>query len=182
LVLALDKLRAGDTAGADTLAASLPADGVHRFATPFARAWARQGLGDTDGAIAALQPIGDVKGLGPLKDFHAALILDLAGRTDDAEAAYKAVLPATARVAWRGVEALGNFYERHGRAADAKALYERFVKENTESDLAEAALQRIERNEVPPPRVGAPRQRLAPPPFDLETDLNQGDTLDDALL
>src|SRR3989442_15550820 len=46
LVLVVDRLKAGDTAGAIKHAAALPSEGGHRFIGPFALTWTRIAAGD----------------------------------------------------------------------------------------------------------------------------------------
>src|SRR5437016_3509212 len=46
LILVVDRLKAGDTAGALKHAAALPSDGLHRFIAPFALAWTRMAAHD----------------------------------------------------------------------------------------------------------------------------------------
>ena len=55
LILLIDRIKAGDTAGALARAEALPADGVHRLLGPLARAWMRMATGDLAGADAALR-------------------------------------------------------------------------------------------------------------------------------
>src|SRR5262252_301824 len=55
LVQMIDRTEAGDRAGALALAEALPAEGVHRFLAPLARAWTRVAVGDIAGADATLR-------------------------------------------------------------------------------------------------------------------------------
>jgi tetratricopeptide (TPR) repeat protein len=50
LVFVVDRLKAGDTAGALKHASALPTEGVHRFLGPFVLAWTRMATGDLAGA------------------------------------------------------------------------------------------------------------------------------------
>jgi tetratricopeptide (TPR) repeat protein len=182
LVLLLDDVKRGDFAAAEAKVAAMPQDGVHRFVGPLLLAWAKEGRGQPVPAIAALQPLAEIRGFQPLRDFHAALIADLAGRTQEAEENYLKVVNATPRVNWRSVEMLGNLYERTGRPEQARALYERFIKDNPDSEFAEPALARVAAGQVPPPRLTNAREGIAEGLFDLASVLNQGETSDLALL
>jgi tetratricopeptide (TPR) repeat protein len=53
LILLIDRLKAGDKAGALARAEALPGEGVHRLLGPLARAWTRMATGDLVGADAA---------------------------------------------------------------------------------------------------------------------------------
>src|SRR5262249_46461070 len=84
LVLVIDRLKAGDNAGAQKHAAALPSDGIHRFIAPFALAWTRMAAGDLAGADTALQGLDKFSGFQPLKVFQLALLYDFAGKADKA--------------------------------------------------------------------------------------------------
>ena len=182
LVLVLERLKSGDFAGADGEAQNLPHDGIHRFMTPLVQAWTKVGVGQHAAALEALTPLRQVQGFSPLADFHAGLIEDLAGRTSEAEADYKKVAQPNSRANWRSVETLGGLYERSGRADEAKTLYQRFLAENPDSDLATAALARIAAGEKPGPRVGGPADGAAEALFDLASVLDQNETADLSLI
>ena len=79
LVLIVDRVKAGDTAGALKQAAALPSEGVHRFVGPFALAWTRMAAGDLAGADTALQGLDKFNGFQPLKVFQLGLLYDFAG-------------------------------------------------------------------------------------------------------
>jgi Flp pilus assembly protein TadD len=182
LILTLGKLKAGDYAGAAAGARSLPQEGIQRFVTPLVAAWSKAGLGDFAGVPAALAPLREVQGFAPLVDFHEGLIADYGGRTAEAEAAYRLVVQSSTRANWRAVDALGSLYERSGRAEDARALYGRFVAENSDGDLVSLAQHRLAAAKPPPPRVANPADGAAEALFDLATLLNQTETADLALI
>jgi tetratricopeptide (TPR) repeat protein len=182
LLLALDKVRRGAFDAAFLQSRDLPEEGLHRLATPLVQAWVKLGAGDPAAAQRALEPMGEVRGLGPLRDLHAALIADLAGDAATAAAKYDAVLAASQRLNWRAVDLVGNFYERHGRAAEARALYQRFADETASAEQREAALARLAESAVPAPRVATPLQGVSEGLFDLASVINQPEALDLALL
>jgi tetratricopeptide (TPR) repeat protein len=179
LLLSFERVKGGDFAAAADEASDLPEEGIHRLATPLVQAWIQAGLGQPAAAIKELDPLGEMRGLSTLKDLHTALIADFAGRTQEAESWYEAVLKGSARLTWRVVDLTGNFYERTGRTEDAKKLYERFVSESGGSEQAESALQRVADAKEPPlRRVGTPLVGLAEALFDLASLLNQQETID----
>jgi tetratricopeptide (TPR) repeat protein len=181
LVLVVDRLKAGDTAGALKHAASLPSDGVHRFIGPFALAWTRKAAGDLAGADSALQGLDKFNGFQPLKAFQLGLLYDYAGKPDKAQQYFDKALAASEQLNWRLTDAIANFDERHGRAAQAKALYQRFVQQNTSSDLAWSVA--AARPPGPPqPIIRSPADGLAEALFDLASVLNQAETIDLSLL
>jgi tetratricopeptide (TPR) repeat protein len=181
LVLLIDRVKAGDKAGAIARAEALPADGVHRFVRPLALAWTRMAVGDVAGAEAALKEFDKFNGFAPLKDFQLGLIDDLAGRADQAEDNFKKTLDASGQLNWRLTDAMANFYERHGRDDEAQALYQRFITDNAGSELAESVL--AGRPSTPPlPAINSAEEGLAEALFDLASVVNQPETLDLALL
>jgi tetratricopeptide (TPR) repeat protein len=182
LVLVADKVRRGDFAGAEPLAEAMPRDGIHKFATPLALAWLKAGEGQPGPAAAALAPLGETRGFGPLQDFHAALIADLAGRSDEAEQGYAKLMKAQPRLNWRTVEMLGNLYERTSRPDEARALYQRFLAESRDNDLVGPALARVAKGGTPPRRVASASDGLAEALFDLGSIMNQGETVDLGLI
>src|SRR5580704_12973280 len=115
LVLLVERVKAGDKAGAVARADALPHDGVHRFVRPLARAWTRMAVGDVAGADEALQAFDKFNGFAPLKFYQLGLLYDFA---DDAERAadnFKQALEASGQLNWRLTDSLANFYRRHGR-------------------------------------------------------------------
>jgi tetratricopeptide (TPR) repeat protein len=181
LVLLIDRVKAGDRAGAIARAEALPSDGVHRFVRPLALAWTKMAVGDVAGAEAALKEFDKFNGFGPLKDFQLGLIDDLAGRADQAEENFNKTLEASGQLNWRLTDTMANFYERHGRDDEAQALYQRFITDNAGSELAESVL--IGRPSSPPrPSINSAEEGLAEALFDLASVVNQPETLDLALL
>ena len=181
LVLVIDRLKAGDTTGALKHAASLPADGVHRFIAPSALAWTRMAAGDLAGADTALQGLDKFNGFQPLKVFQLGLLYDFAGKADKAQQYYDKALKANQQLNWRLTDAIVNFEERHGHSDRAKALRERFIKENSGSDLA-SSVAAAHAPGPPQPTIRSPADGLAESLFDLASVLNQAETIDLALL
>ena len=181
LVLLVDRVEAGDKAGALARAEALTAEGVHRYAGPLARAWTRMASGDLAGATAALQQLDKFSGFIPLEYYQLGLLYDFAGQPVPAQENFEKALDATGQLNWRLTEAMANFYERHGRADQAGLLYQRFVRENPGSELAESA-PTDKLAEPPAPLVGSAEDGLAEALFDLASVVNQPETLDLALL
>jgi tetratricopeptide (TPR) repeat protein len=181
LILLIDRVEAGDKAGALARAETLPADGLHRFLGPLARAWTRMGMGDLAGADAALRQLERFNGLAPLEFYQLGLLYDFAGYPDTAEDNFRKTLDITGQLNWRLTDAIGNFYERHGRADKAAALYQRFIRENAGSELAESVLAHRPA-EPATPLIRTVEDGLAEALFDLASVVNQAETIDLALL
>jgi tetratricopeptide (TPR) repeat protein len=181
LVLLIDRVKAGDKAAALERAEALPDDGLHRYVGPLARAWMRMATGNLAGADAALQNLDKFDGFAPLKYFQLGLLYDFAEKPDKAEEYYKQSLNSTGQLNWRLTDAMANFYQRHGRRDQADALYKRFIKENSGSELAESMLMTKSAG-IPAPLIGSAKDGLAEALFDLASVVNQPDTTDLALL
>jgi tetratricopeptide (TPR) repeat protein len=181
LVLMIEKMKAGDGKAALADAEALPTGGLHRFVTPLALAWTRMAVGDLPGADAALQQLDNFTGLAPLKFFQLGLLYDFAGHPQKAEKNFQQTLAATGRLNWRLTEAMANFYERHGQPAEAKKIYQRFVQENPESELAEAVPDEMPAG-VPKPLIRSARDGLAEAFFDLASVVNDPETIELAQL
>ncbi|HEX9536046.1 MAG TPA: tetratricopeptide repeat protein [Stellaceae bacterium] len=181
LVLLVERVKAGDKAGAVARADALPQEGVHRFVRPLARAWTRMALGDVAGADEALEAFDKFNGFAPLKSYQLGLVYDFAGNAELSADNFKQALEASGQLNWRLTDSLANFYRRHGRDDEAQALYQRFVKDNAGSELAESVLARRQTG-VPLPLIGSAEDGLAEALFDLASVVNQPETLDLALL
>jgi tetratricopeptide (TPR) repeat protein len=181
LILLIERIKAGDKAGALALAEALPAEGLHRFLGPLVRAWVRMAVGDITGADAALRQLDKFNGFAPLEYYQLGLLYDFAGQPDTAEENFKKTLEVTGQLNWRLTDAIANFYQRHGRTDVADTLYHRFIKDNSGSELAESVLAHTPA-EPPPPLINTAEEGLAEALFDLASVVNQPETIDLALL
>ncbi|MBV9862981.1 MAG: tetratricopeptide repeat protein [Alphaproteobacteria bacterium] len=181
LVQLIQHLKTANTGAALAIAQALPQDGIHRFVGPLALAWTRAAAGDFAGADAALQQFDKFNGFAPLKYFQLGLLYDYAGQPSKAEANFNKAIEASGQLNWRLTDAMANFEERQGHPDQAQALYQRFMKQNAGSELAESVLSSRPTG-TPPPLVASPADGLAEAFFDLASVLNQPETIDLALL
>ena len=179
-LLAADALAKGKLDEADGYAARLPTDGLGRFITPLTRAWLATARGKTDEALAALEPLAAVQGFGALYNLHAALILDLAGRSEDAAARYVKVTDTEAPL--RVVQIVGNFMVRTGKTDEARKLYETFQVNNPDGLLVEPALDAMAKAPSATRPVPDARSGLAEALFDLGSALHHENADEPALL
>ncbi len=121
LTLAVDAVRAARWDEAAQLIAEIPLQGINRLVMPLLRAWIDAGRGQRD-AVDRLKPLAEVADLKTIVDFHNALILDLVGRPDEAEAVFTRLLAPGGRAPMRVIEAAVSFYASKGRAAEARAV------------------------------------------------------------
>ncbi|MCX5497494.1 tetratricopeptide repeat protein [Kaistia dalseonensis] len=123
-------------------------------------AWAAQGQGETDGAIKIVETLQGPDWYGVFKDFNVALILDVAGRHDEAmkaiERAYK-----TDASSMRIVEAFARMAARNGRVDDAKRALLDFSKTSAGQPIIRGLLSEIESGKTPAPLVSTVQQGAA---------------------
>ncbi len=170
-------LKAGKPDAALAAAQQLPREGFLRFSGSLLRAWCEVARNHTDAALAELGGFGEAPELAPLKHLHRGLILDVAGRTDEAAAAYLAAQnngPAFLRFS----QIIGNFLERTGKTAEADALYEKF---NTSERGGDIALARTPKG-IPAPLIATASAGLSEAFFDIASILNSPDAVDATII
>jgi tetratricopeptide (TPR) repeat protein len=91
-----------------------------------------------------------------MHDYHAGLINELAGRFDDAEAAYRRAVEGDPSAPPRLIEAFGGFLERRGRPAEARVLYLRVRGTLGDSPVVRAGLARTAGGGAPGPAPALP--------------------------
>jgi tetratricopeptide (TPR) repeat protein len=145
-------------------------------------AWAAEGAGDVAGALKDLQDVPSEGGTAALATYHKALILDLADRRDEADAAYKEALAQSPNNP-RLVESYGRFLERSGRTADAKALYAQHAADAGMSPILDAANARIASGHAAPERlIATPEVGAAEALFGVAASLTDATSADVAIL
>ena len=119
MLLGDEAARTGDWDGAAQRFRALPQDGFTRLLRPFLIAWAQQGAGRTDEALAGLEPMLTNARFRGVYALHAALIADLAGRTADAAKFYRIAETDYGTPTLRLAQILGSFEARQGHQAEA---------------------------------------------------------------
>ncbi len=140
LSLAVGDFKAGRFEAARTRLAATGGRGPNAFTVPLLTAWAEAALGRYDAARAALPEPVDNPGFAPFRSLHGALILDLAGRPQEAEGLYLEAVEQARRPTVRMVQAVGSFYRRAGDEDEAERRYTDFVSGENRSPLIESAL------------------------------------------
>lgn len=176
LFLALEDIKKGRWAAAQSRMAKLPTSGLGALIGPIGRAWSLQGAGKTDEAVAALAPLSSVRGFAVLRELHKAFINDLAGRTAAAEASYKQSIESESKPSFRVVDAFANFYARHGRTKDALALLKRFKDDNPDTVRLDETIKALARGKKPSPEVPDAKAGIAEALFDIGSALREDTT------
>ena len=144
-------------------------------------AWAIAGTGEIDGALTMLDGLMSQRGVDGLRLMHKALILDYAGRDQDADAAYRQALSVMG-MGPRLSDAYGRFLARKGRYDEAKELYTRFAQENPGHPIPPAALRDIEAKRAFQPLVSSPAEGVAEALFGIAASLNDRRSVEVAIL
>jgi tetratricopeptide (TPR) repeat protein len=123
-------------------------------------AWAGQGLGRTDDALKAIDALTGPNWYGIFKDYHHALVADLAGRTDDAVAAITRAYK-TDNSALRIVEGYARILARAGKTKEALASLVKFTTETPSHPTVDALLAEMKSGKTPAPIAASPQQGAA---------------------
>jgi len=159
-----------------------PANGLFAILTErLMEAWARAGARDFDGAITTLDGLSNQRGVDGLRLTHKALILDFAGREKEADEAYRQAIAVTG-AGPRAADAYGRFLLRHGHADEAKAVYERALKDNPGNPIAQWGLRDVAAKKMPAPLIGSPAEGVAEGLFGIAASLNDARSADVAVL
>jgi len=168
-MLALDAIVRGDYAAALATLADTRRTAMARFSVPLTTAWAHAGLGEVDQAIEALAELDDQSGFDRLRALHAGLILESAGRNEDALAEYGAVSEDLTKGPLRAVRAIALIYERTGRTDEARQIYTDFLAANPDVTAIEDDLRRLNEGGEIPVLVEGPAQGLSDGLYHLAT-------------
>jgi len=181
LALTVEAIRRHDFAGAREQIGKSAKGPFTALTLSLLDAWAAQGAGRTDEALAALKDVTTEGGTAALHAYHRALILDLAGRNSDADSAYREALnlaPGSPRM----VEAYGRFLERTGRPADAQAYYAKYVGDSALTPIIETAKARMAAGKTPDRLVSRPEDGAAESLFGIAASLSDDASTDVAIL
>lgn len=180
LALIVEAFRKADYAGARAEIVKSAKGPFTALTLSLLDAWAVQGQGDTDAAIAELKGVVKEGGTDTLASFQTALVFDLAGRNAAADAAYREALKAG--VSPRSVDAYGRFLERTGRAAEARAFYTKLLTEASVQPIAKQGLARLDAGTTPDRLVATPADGAAEALFGIAASLTDQSSADTAVL
>ncbi|MBI3710669.1 MAG: tetratricopeptide repeat protein [Proteobacteria bacterium] len=151
LTVAFASVQKGDYAAAETRLRGLAYVGVNRVVLPLMLAWLNVAQVRPAAALNALRSLNEVSGFQPFYHYHAALIDDLVGWTEEAAESYRRATDVEGGAPIRLIEAAGEFLERQGRREEARAIYARVLEQSPDSIAAAVALARTIGG-APPPR------------------------------
>jgi tetratricopeptide (TPR) repeat protein len=120
LLLGAVEARAGHWQAAEAKFHALPRQGLTQLLQPLLVAWAQQGGGHTDAALATLHPFLDGQRFRGVYALHAALIADQAGHTADAARLYRTAQTEFGGMNLRLAQILASWDARHGQMGEAQ--------------------------------------------------------------
>ncbi len=162
LVLADDRAIHGDWTAAAADFAGLPRTPLNDLIRPLLLSWALQGQGRTDQALQTLAAVGGNSPLAGTAVLQAGMIAELSHRTDAAAELYRTAQALFAGSSLPVTQVLGSFLERHGQAADARAMVGALAQQVPALGLIAPALAAsLARPVVADPRQGLARAYLA---------------------
>jgi tetratricopeptide (TPR) repeat protein len=181
LTLAVAALKHEDYKAARTEIAQSAKGPFTSFTVTLIDSWAAAGLGDKSAAEAGFESLRSVTGADALATFNEALLADLMGETDKADALYRKEL-ATAGPSARVIDAYGRFLERHGRAKDAAELYRNQPADPAYAPVEEAGVKRIAAGVTPPQLIAHAEDGAAEALFGIASSLNDEDNREISIL
>ncbi len=140
LLLGQTDVRAGRWQAAEQRFHSLPRQGLTQFLQPLLIAWAQQGDGRTDAALATLRPFIDGQRFRGIYALHGALIADQAGRTAEAAKLYRQAQTELGGLNLRLAQILASGEARRGHPAEAQRIFAALAADAPEMGIAIPAL------------------------------------------
>ena len=122
LVLADVDIKAGRWQAAEQRFHGLPRQGLTQLLQPLLVAWAQQGDGRTDTALATLRPYVENPRFRTIFALHAAMIADLGGRNDEAGRLYRSTETDLTQPNLRMAQILASWDARSSQPAEAQRI------------------------------------------------------------
>lgn len=159
LLLAGTDAQAGRWDRTEQRVRALPRQGVSQLLQPMLLAWALQGKGETEAALALLRPLAESGRLRSLYAMHAALICDLANRPREAERFVRIAIGDPQPMTLRLVQIAGGILARAGKEADAERLLDAYAR--SQDDLVLAGSPAVQRELFATRAVASPVEGFA---------------------
>ena len=160
LSLAARAIKGGALSEAKKQLAEVAEAPLATLTTGLVGAWVDQGLGQVDEAFKSIDVLSGPSWYGIFKDYHHALIADLAGRKDEAVAAISNAYK-TDDSALRVVEGYARILARAGRKDDAIKALTKFIAETPSHPTISALLADLKAGKIPGPIAATPAEGVA---------------------
>jgi pentatricopeptide repeat protein len=140
MVLGNAAAKSGDWDKAVAMFRSMSRDGVMQLLQPLLLAWASQGAGDVDQALATLRPLLENARYRPIVALHAGMIADVGGRPIDAATFYRQAEAVMGEESPRTALILASWHARSGQLAEAEGILGRMAAAVPEASIALPAM------------------------------------------
>jgi len=181
MVLGLKEFSAGRHGAAIDHFKQIDATPLDELTSSLLVAWTAAAQKNGKAAMAALDKLGKNEYFAVFRDFHGALIADLLGQPARAEAFYRKAYEQ-AGTSNRVIQAYGNFLERNGKKAEAKKLYEQYLREHEDQPVIAVVLADLNKGKPPARFVAGATDGIAETMFSIAGWLNDEQTIDAALI
>ena len=114
---------------------ALPRQGLSAVLQPLLLAWAQQGRGQTDAALATLRPLTETGRQRGIYALHGAMIADIADRPREAERLVRIALADSATPSLPLTRTMAGILMRAGQAAEAERLLDRLGRGHDDAGL-----------------------------------------------
>ncbi len=162
LLLADRDARSGNWEAAEQRFRALPRQGATQVLQPLLVAWAQQGAGRTDAALATLRPFVEGQRFRGVYALHAALIADLGGRMAEAGRLYQLARAEYGGLNVRLGQILASWQARTGHSAEALQTLKQLAENAHEISIALPAMAAtVGARPVPRPAAGIAEAYLA---------------------
>ncbi|MEL6963176.1 MAG: tetratricopeptide repeat protein [Pseudomonadota bacterium] len=125
LLLALEQAKAGAFDAVSGELSDVGGQGIVALAVPFLEAWSLVGIGGTGAIDEAIKALHDGESLGPLNEFHHAMLLARADRLTESLAKLDEIIPETGGAPVRVAQAYADILVRAGKADAAQTFLNR---------------------------------------------------------
>lgn len=134
-ILMMEQVQKGDYKKAEHFITHTADKGLYGVIKPALIAWLKIGSGEIVGQ-ANLQKAIDKSGFfAPFLTYHQALMNDVLGNDQLAKESYLKASADPALTPYRVVEALSNYYQRHGQWTEAQQVFDQYAMANPDSTL-----------------------------------------------
>ena len=169
LALVFEDIKDGKLNAAIQRMDKMPESNLNAFSLPLIKAWVLVGQKKPAEALKIISQKSKNQGVKALFGVHRALIAEFAGRTAEAEAAYKEAASLNQRPNLRLTLLFGVFYERTGQPEKARALYDAYTKANSASVMFDDAYERLKSGKNPKPNVASAKAGVSEALFSLSS-------------
>jgi tetratricopeptide (TPR) repeat protein len=181
IVLGLKDLREGRFAKARENFAESAYTPIGELTAVLLSAWSYAGEKNLNAALAELGKLADNDSFSSFKAFHEGMIADFLDQPLRAQTAYKLAFEQSGN-SLRVTQAYGRFLERRGKAEEAESVYSKFLSTVERNVLVERDLANLKAGQKSEPFVMSVADGTGEALFSLAAAMNEGDSMEVALV